>query len=225
MAEDRPRIAVIGGTGNLGAALARRAARAGCEVVIGSRDEARASQAAAAIAAATGGTATGRANRAAAEAGEIVIVTVPFAHQRAILEEIKPAVGGKLVIDTTVPLLPPKVARVQLPPEGCAAGIAQAILGDSATVVSAFHNVAADKLAADGEPACDVLVFGDAKEARRRVVALAAALGLRALHGGPLANSAAAEALTSVLIFINRAYKVDGAGVRITGELVEMEDA
>jgi hypothetical protein len=109
--------------------------------------------------------------------------------------------------------------RVQLPPEGSAAVRAQQILGADTTVVSAFHNVAAHKLATAEAVDCDVLVFGDQKEARERVVALAAAAGLRGLHAGSLANSAAAEALTSILIFINKAYAVDGAGLRITGEL------
>jgi hypothetical protein len=109
--------------------------------------------------------------------------------------------------------------RVQLPAEGSAAVRAQQILGAAVTVVSAFHNVAAHKLAQSVDVDCDVLVFGDQKEARERVVGLAAAAGLRGIHGGALANSAAAEALTSILIFINRTYSVDGAGLRITGEL------
>jgi NADPH-dependent F420 reductase len=108
---------------------------------------------------------------------------------------------------------------VQLPAEGSAAVRAQQILGAQVAVVSAFHNVAAHKLALSGPVDCDVLVFGDQKEARERVVALATAAGLRALHAGALANSAAAEALTSVLIFINKTYALDGAGLRITGDL------
>jgi len=224
MSDDMVFISVIGGTGKLGAGLARGWARAGYPVVIGSRDEARAADAAAALAEETGGAVTGSDNRSAAAVGEIVVVTVPFAHQRMILEEIRPAVAGKIVVDTTVPLMPPKVARVQLPPEGSAAVAGQAVLGEAATVVSAFHNVAAHKLA-EGSAACDVLVFGDSKPARARVVALAEALGLRGIHGGPLANSASAEALTSVLVFINRMYGVDGAGLRITGELSRLEDA
>jgi len=219
-----PAIGVIGGTGKLGAALARGWALAGYPVVVGSRDAGRAADTAAALAAETGGTVTGADNLAAAAAGEIVVVTVPFAHQRPILEEIRPAVTGKIVVDTTVPLMPPKVARVQLPPEDSAAVAGQAILGDDVTVVSAFHNVAAHKLAV-GAAACDVLVFGDSKAARGRVVSLVDALGLRGLHGGPLANSTAAEALTSVLVFINRIYEADGAGLRITGELTQPKDA
>jgi len=113
--------------------------------------------------------------------------------------------------------------RVQLPDEGSAAQTAQAVLGEGVTLVSAFHNVAAHKLSKDIDVGCDVLVFGDDKNARGRVVALADAMGLRGLHGGALVNSAAAEALTSILIFMNKTYKVDGAGIRITGDLIPPE--
>jgi NADPH-dependent F420 reductase len=106
---------------------------------------------------------------------------------------------------------------VQLPPEGSAAQIAQSLLGDEVRVVSAFHNVGAAKLHGGGSVDCDVLVFGNSKEAREAVMALADAAGTRGIDGGVLANSAAAEALTSILIGINRRYKVDGAGIRITG--------
>lgn len=214
-----PTLAVLGGTGHLGGALARRWARAGYPVILGSRDASRAAQAAAGLAADCGVPVRGLANRDAAQAAEIVVVTVPWATQQAVLEEIRPAVTGKLLIDATVPLVPPKVMRVQLPAEGSAAVRAQQVLGLETTVVSAFHNVAAHKLAGPLPVDCDVLVFGDQKEARERVVALAAAAGLRGLHAGALVNSAAAEALTSVLIFINKTYGVDGAGLRITGEL------
>jgi hypothetical protein len=126
-------------------------------------------------------------------------------------------VTGKIVVDTTVPLVPPKVARVQLPADTSAAVAAQRRLGDGARVVAAFHNVAAAKLQADAPIDCDVLVFADAPEDRAAVVELAEAAGLRGVHAGPLANAVAAEALTSVLIGINRHYKVPGAGIRITG--------
>ncbi|MFS0850472.1 NADPH-dependent F420 reductase [Novosphingobium panipatense] len=214
-----PTIAVVGGTGNLGAAIACRLARAGYSVVVGSRAEESARKAADEL----GHGLRGAANSDAAAEADIVIVTVPFAAQEATLADIAPHVAGKLVVDTTVPLVPPRVMRVQLPPEGSAALKAQAILGEAVTVVSAFHNVAAHKLAKDVDVGCDVLVFGDDKQARGRVVALADAMGLRGLHGGALANSAAAEAMTSILIFLNKTYSVDGAGIRITGDLISPE--
>jgi NADPH-dependent F420 reductase len=109
------------------------------------------------------------------------------------------------------------VSQVHLPAQGSAAQVAQDRLGESARVVSAFHNVAAAKLQAGGEVDCDVLVFGNDREARDVVIALADAAGTRGVDGGVIANSVAAEALTSVLIAINRRYKVPGAGIRITG--------
>ena len=210
-------IAVVGGTGKLGAALARRLAKAGRSVIIGSRS----ADAAQASATELGFGLRGMSNADAAAAGDIVIVTVPFAAQADTLAGIAPHVAGKIVVDTTVPLVPPKVMLVQLPPEGSAAVRAKGLLGDDVTMVSAFHSVAAHKLATDNDVHCDVLVFGDDKAARGKVVELANQAGLRGLHGGALANSAAAEALTSILIFINKTYSVDGAGIQITGKLIE----
>ncbi|HQR03571.1 MAG: NADPH-dependent F420 reductase [Proteobacteria bacterium] len=219
-----PQIAVLGGTGNLGYALARRWVKAGYTVHIGSRGADKAQEAATKLSADVGKPVRSGTNRDVAAAADIVVITVPFASQAAILEDIKPVVGGKLVVDTTVPLVPPKVMRVQLPAEGAAALIAQKMLGAGVTLVSAFHSVAAHKLVTDVDVECDVLVFGDDKAARKRVIALAEAAGLRGLHGGSLANSAAAEALTSILIFLNKTYAVDGAGIRITGQLVPPAD-
>jgi hypothetical protein len=212
---DKPALAIIGGTGVLGSGLARRLAAAGYPVIIGSRSAEKAQQAAASLA--SSGGARGATNAEAARAGAIVIVTVPWASQAAILDEIKSHVAGKLVVDTTVPLMPPRVARVQLPPDHSAALAAQKRLGEAARVVSAFHNVAAHKLQDDAPIDCDILIFGDDPKDRDVVLGLVRAAGLRGVHAGPLANSVAAEALTSVLIGINRNYKVDGAGIRITG--------
>ena len=208
------KIAVIGGTGNLGSALAWRLARAGRDVIIGSRTADSAAEKAAEL----GHGLIGMTNADAAAAADLVIVTVPFGAQTATLEDIKPHVTGKIVVDTSVPLVPPKVMRVQLPPEGSAAVKAAAILGENVRLVSGFHNVAAHKLAQDIDVECDILIFGDEKAARAEVVALADAIGLRGIHAGALVNSAAAEAMTSLLIFINKFYQADGAGVKITGE-------
>ncbi len=216
-----PLIGIVGGTGKLGAALARRWVKAGLSVMIGSREATRAQATAAALTQELGVAVASGSNRAVAEHAGILLVTVPYAAHESTLEEIRTAAAGKLVIDTTVPLVPPKVMRVQLPPEGSAAVRAQQLLGEAVTVAAAFHSVAAHKLATDAVIDCDVLVFADQKEARSRVVRLAQAAGLRGLHGGALANAAATEALTSVLIFINKTYGVDGAGIRITGALQE----
>jgi NADPH-dependent F420 reductase len=213
----KPVIAVVGGTGHLGGALAGRWCASGYDVIIGSRDAARAAAAAAQHQAGAGGAIRGASNVDAARAAGIVVVAVPYASQQATLAEIRDVVAGKLVVDATVPLVPPRVMRVQLPAEGSAALRAQALLGPEAVLVTAFHNVAAHKLAAGESVDCDVLVFGEQREARERVVELARAAGLRGIHAGSLANSAAAEALTSILIFVNKHYAVDGAGVRLTG--------
>lgn len=217
MSDALPSLAVLSGTGNLGLALARRWARAGFPVNIGSRSADKAEAAAGELRGETGVAVGAGSNREVTAAADIVVVTVPFAAQEATLSDIRDQVAGKLVVDTTVPLVPPKVMRVQLPAEGSAAKRAQQLLGEGVTLVSAFHNVAAHKLAESEPVDCDVLVFGDDKSARARVVELADAAGLRGVHGGVLDNSAAAEAFTSLLIFINRHYQADGAGIRITG--------
>ena len=212
--QGRPTIAVIGGTGDLGSALAKRWAAAGYPIVLGSRSKEKAEAAAREM---NGSAVSGEDNRTAAAKADIVVIAVPYANHEAIVNEIKPAVTGKIVVDTVVPLVPPKVSVVQLPPDGSAALHAQRLLGDAARVQSAFHNVSARKLSSGENIDCDVLVFGDDKDARTLVIELANAAGTRGIDGGPLANSVAAEALTSVLIGINRRFKVNGAGIRITG--------
>jgi len=212
-----PIIAVAGGTGHLGQALAHRWTQSGLRVLIGSRTADKAALAAREIGARLQAPLESGTNAEVAARADIIVVAVPFAAQSEVLESIREAAAGKLVVDTTVPLVPPKVMRVQLPAEGCAALRARALLAPGTKVVSAFHNIAAHKLATGGRIDCDVLVFGDEKEERQRVIELCRAAGLRGLHAGGLANSAAAEALTSVLIFINRHYAVDGAGIRISG--------
>jgi len=220
MTDPLPTLAIIGGTGALGGGLARRWADAGYPVVIGSRSAEKAVDVAAGVATGNGAPpAQGADNKSAAQMGDVVVITVPFSNHAAILEEIKTGVEGKLVIDATVPLVPPKVGTVQLPDAGSAAQITHAVLGEQAKVVSAFHHIAADKLHQDGTIDCDVLVCGNKKAARQRVITLIEALGMRGLHAGPIANSAAVEAMTSVLITINRIYKVPGAGIHVTGDL------
>ena len=207
------KIAIIGGTGHLGSAIAWRLARAGRQVIIGSRSAQGAQDKAQEL----GHGLTGASNAEAAQGADIIIVTVPMAAQETTLLDIKPHVAGKIVVETTVPLVPPKVMRVSLPPEGSAAMRAAGLLGEGVRLTSAFHNVAAHRLALDEAVDCDVLVFGDDKAAREAVIDLATAMDLRGLHGGALVNSAAAEAMTSLLIFINKTYQADGAGLRITG--------
>jgi NADPH-dependent F420 reductase len=214
---DLPSIAVIGGTGQEGGGLAARFAHAGYKVVIGSRDAAKAEAGAASLNAHIGaGSITGTDNRAAAAAGDIVILAVPYAGQQATALDLVDLLAGKILIDATVPLMPPKVSKVQLPEGGSAVAALQAKLPD-VRVVSAFQNVSHAHLH-DFEHSieCDVLVCGDDAEACDTVVGLIEAIGMRGFHAGGIANSAAAEALTSLLIAINRKYKSPGAGIRLT---------
>ncbi len=213
------KIAVLGGTGAQGTGLALRLAAAGHEVTIGSRAAERARTVASELAARIGKPVAGADNRSAAAAAEIVFVTVPYAVQRATVEAVLEQSQGKILVDATVPLLPPKVSTVQLPEGRSAVAAIQELAGKNVRVVSAFQNISAAHLAdLDHAVDCDVLVCGDDQGAREAVVGLCTDMGLRGLHAGPIANSAAAEALTSILIAINRRYKVaGGAGIRITG--------
>lgn len=210
---DAKTIAVIGGTGALGAGLAGRLSRAGHQVVIGSRDPARAAEAAAKI----GPGVRGSSWREAAEAASIVIFAVPWSAHAETLDEIAPVLEGRILVDAVVPLVPPKVSVVQLPEGGSATKIAQDRLGPGVRVVGAFHNIGAAKLAGEGDLGCDVLVCGNNAEARKEVIELCGVLGSRGIDCGPVENAAAAEAMTSILIGINRRYKVQAAGIRITG--------
>ena len=236
--QDRPLIGIVGGTGDVGLGLARRWARAGYSVIIGSRRADSAAAAASALnqAAQTegwarpGAKATAEAeaeakespavrgldNSAAAQRAELLVLTVPFAAQSATLKSIAAQAQGKILVDVTVPLAPPKVARVQLPAQGSAGQIAQSVLGEGVRVVSAVQNVAAAHLHSDEPIACDVLVCGNDKAARQTVIELLADIGLRGLHAGLIDNAAAAEALTSVLINLNKRYKTH-TGIKITG--------
>ena len=213
------RLAVLGGTGAEGGGLALRFAHAGHEVTIGSRDASRAEAAAEKLNRKLSRAAVSGAGNAAAAAGaELALLTVPYAAQRATALSVADALAGKILIDATVPLRPPRVARVQLPEGGSAVAALQAELGESVRVVSAFQNVSAHRLGDLSHAIdCDVLVCGDDADARRTAIDLAASIGLRAWHAGPIANSVVAEGLTSVLISINRRHGIPDAGIRITG--------
>lgn len=218
MAGNIDTVAIVGGTGALGGGLAMACARAGIGVRIGSRDAAKAVALAAELAAETGGAVSGMTNEECVSEGDIVVVTVPSSSQVETLRALAPAVQGRVLLDTTVPLVPPRVARVQLPDEGSAAARAAAVLGPDVRLVTGFHSVSAQKLRDGAKSDGDVLLFSDDVEARDIVAELAFRIGLRGIHAGPLANAVAAEAMTSVLIGINKRYGVkQGAGIMITG--------
>ncbi len=193
-------------------------ARAGQDVIIGSRVSERAVRAAEEVNAASGRAATtGMLNRDAAAAGEIVVLTVPYDAHAATLQDIREAVRGKILVDVTVPVDPEKPRRLRIPPGGSAAEEAQALLGPEIRVVGAFQNISHTHLAHGEAPACDVLVCGDDADARQEAIKLAGLLGLRGLEVGPARNARVVEGLTVLLMEINRRYKARGAGIRITG--------
>lgn len=214
-----PRIAILGGTGREGSGLALRWAHAGYPVVLGSRSADKAQAGAAELNALLGRDAiAGADNPAAASGADIVVLTVPYSAQQSTVNEVRAALEGKILIDVTVPLVPPKVSRVQLPPEGSAVVAVQRLLGPGVRVVSAFQNVSAHHLKdLSHELDCDVLVCGDDRQACEATITLARAAGMRAWHAGVLANSVVSEGLTSVLIALNQRYKVPSSGIRITG--------
>jgi NADPH-dependent F420 reductase len=219
MSDSIKTIAILGGTGDRGGGLARHWSRAGYTIVIGSRTLEKGQEAAAALLTEFPDlNVTGLDNPAAAEQADLVVLTVPFAHQLSTLDSVKHALVGKVLIDVTVPLVPPKVGTVQMPASGSAGQQAQDHLGEDVFVVSAFQNVGAMHLQEDHSIACDVLVTGNKRAARDTVITLIEALGLKGWHAGPIQNAAAAEALTSILITINRHHKINGAGLVITGE-------
>ena len=222
------RIAIIGGTGDQGKGLALRWARAGLEIIIGSRDRERARTASAemrAILAASGEnnfSLDGAANAEAAATCSIIVLTIPFAAHISTLKEIREKIrSGSLIVDVTVPLetaVGGKPTRALGVWAGSAAEQCRELAPEGVQVVSAFQNAAADALAdLTREVECDIIVCGDDKEAKLRVRPLIAAIpGCRYVDGGPLANSRTVEAITALLIGLNIRYKTH-TGLRITG--------
>ena len=211
-------IAVLGGTGKEGKGLAYRWAKAGYRVLIGSRTSEKAVTAASEIMELLEGSSSvvGTTNLEAAEQADIAVLTVPYSAHRATLESVKDALKGKLFIDVTVPLVPPKVSKVQMPAAGSAAQEAKEILGEEVEVTAAFQNVSHEHLLSEEDVDCDVLVTGTSKKARAEALTLVEAAGLIGWDAGPIENSVVVEGLTSVLININKQYGSTHAGIRIT---------
>jgi 8-hydroxy-5-deazaflavin:NADPH oxidoreductase len=212
-------IAVIGGTGKEGRGLAYRWVRSGYFVLIGSRNPEKAQAAARELSGMFPKDAKirGLGNLEAAQLADVVVLTVPYqVHQQTLLE-LKSALQGKLLIDVTVPLVPPQVTTVRMPPAGSAAQEARAILGTDVDICTAFQNISYEHLMSAEELECDILVTGTSKTARSKTLALIAAAGLQGWDAGPLENSSVVEGLTSILIHINRQYGSKHAGIKITG--------
>ena len=212
-------IAVVGGTGKEGKGLALRWSRAGYRVIVGSRSAEKAVATALEIEHMLEGKSTtmGMSNQAAASQANVVALTVPYAAHRETLESIREALVGKLLIDATVPLVPGKLSKAQMPAAGSAAQEAQEILGSGFEIAAAFHNISHEHLLQDRAVDCDVLVTGTSKESRDLALRLVSAAGLKGWDAGALENSAVTEGLASVLIHMNKTYGSKHAGIRITG--------
>lgn len=212
------RLAIIGGTGKQGTALAQRFARAGVSVIIGSRDAARGATAAEALNARLAtANAAGASNREAAAQGDIVLLSVPYDGMQPIIEDVREATLGKIVINIASALSPERKSQAKPPPAGSITAELQQFFGETTKVVAAFQNISPEKLEGEGPIDSDVLVCGGDRAAREAVIALIQQTGIRALDAGTTANAVAVETLTAVLIAVNIKYKVKGAGIRITG--------
>jgi hypothetical protein len=217
--ENKVKIAILGGTGEQGPGLALRWAIAGEDVIIGSRNQERAEKVAAELNAELGPSRIqGMDNVKAAEAAEIIVLTVPYSAHLSTLESVKAQVQGKIFIDVSVPLDPENPRRMKMPPAGSATEESQEFLGPGTKVVAAFQNVAAHLLR-DPKHAidCDVLVCGNDAEAKKTVMGLVTRLGLRPYDVGPAESARVVEGLTSILIRLNIRYKVKGSGIILSG--------
>jgi len=219
MATLNPRIAILGGTGQQGRGLAQRFARAGADVIVGSRDPARARDSVAAW----GLSQPVRvdSNAAAVEHGDAVVLAVPYSTVDALLDDVRGSLtAGKIVIDVTVPVtfVGGKMTMIDVP-EGSASEHIGARLPDDVGVAAAFKTIPAHLLAAAEEPLdCDEFVCGNTDEARACAATLVGLLpGLRAVDVGPLTRASHIEHLTALAIAINRRHKIHDARFRIVG--------
>ena len=218
-ATDLPVLAVLGGTGKEGKGLAYRWAKYGYQVIIGSRTPDKAQAVADELISILKKSArlSGCGNLEAAQMADVVVLTVPYAAHRTTLESVKEVLKGKILLDVTVPLVPPKVTQVQMPPAGSAAKEAREILGEDIEIAAAFHNISYEHLLSDQSIDCDVLVCGTSKSTRNEALKLVAASGLNGWDAGPIENAVVMEGLTSILIGINKQYNSTHAGIKITG--------
>lgn len=215
----KPVIAIIGGTGKEGQGLAYRWLQAGYEVIIGSRQVEKAAASATGLLSIIKADirVVGMTNQDAAKKGDLIVLTVPYSAHKEICESIKPFVNGKILIDVTVPLVPPKITKVQMPEAGSATLEAQQIFGEGVQVISAFQNISYERLMQDENIECDVLVCGGDKAGRQVVLDLVNAAKMTGWDAGPIENSVVVEGLTSILLGINKQFGVHSAGIRITG--------
>jgi len=208
-------VAIVGGTGNLGSALALRLGAPGVKVIIGSRDAQKAQNAVATLKPKMrAGELSGTTNQEAVKQAEFIVIAVPYEGHQQMVEDLKGQLAGKIVIDAVVPL---KKIRPFVPPAGSALQEAQQIIGAEAPVIGALHNISAVDLSEVDAPLGDVLVCGDNEEAKQKVMEIIRRIGARAFDGGPAANAYVIEGLTGVIIHLNRKYKSKHGTIKIAG--------
>jgi NADPH-dependent F420 reductase len=213
--ENQFTVAIVGGTGNLGTALALRLGAPGVKIIIGSRDAQKAANVVATLTPnLRAGELEGMTNREAVKDAEFVVIAVPYEGHAQMVSDLKGQLGGKILIDTVVPL---NKGKPFVPPAGSALLEAQQILEGEAPVVGALHNISAVDLGEVEAPLGDVLVCGDNLEAKNKVMAIIERIGARPFDGGPAGNAYVIEGLTGVIIHLNRKYKSKHGSIRITG--------
>src|SRR4030095_13436394 len=207
-------VAIVGGTGNLGGALALRLGAPGVRIIIGSRDAEKAKKAVETLQPKLrAGEMIGTTNQEAVKDANFVVIAVPYEGQAQMVQDLKGQVAGKVIIDTVVPL---NKAKPFVPPAGSALQEAQQILGDEAPVIGALHNISAVDLGDVDAPLGDVLVCGDNPEAKQKVMDIITRIGARAFDAGPATNAYVIEGLTGVFIYLNRKYKSKHGSIKIT---------
>ena len=216
MPRGKLKIAIFGGTGDLGSALAKKWAKKGYGIIIGSRSKEKATRIARSMRKELDvKSIDGFELAEAAKLCDLGVITVPYISHATTLKTVKEFMQGKILVDTTVPFQK-EVTKVSLPKAGSAAIEAQNILGDGVTVIAALQNIGSHLLSSEDSIDAEVLISGNDEEAVNFVTELIKDLGLRSWHAGPLENSAAAEAVTSILIAINKKYKRKSSGIKIT---------
>jgi len=208
-------VAIVGGTGNLGGALALRLGAPGVRIVIGSRDAEKAKKAVETLKPnLRAGEIVGMTNQEAVIGADFVVIAVPYEGHAQMVSDLKGQLAGKVVIDSVVPL---NKVRPFVPAAGSALQEAQGILGDEAPVIGALHNISAVDLGDVDSPLGDVLVCGDNAEAKQKVMEIIRRIGATAYDGGPASNAYVIEGLTGVIIHLNRKYKSKHGSIKIAG--------
>jgi len=212
---DELSVAIVGGTGNLGSALALRLGAPGVKIIIGSRDAEKAKNAVATLAPKLrAGEMLGTTNREAVKGADFVVIAVPYEGHAQMVGDLRGQLAGKIVIDTVVPL---NKVKPFVPAAGSALQEAQQLLGSEAPVIGALHNISAVDLGDVDSPLGDVLVCGDDNAAKQKVMEIIQRIGANAYDGGPASNAYVIEGLTGVIIHLNRKYKSKHGSIKITG--------